>query len=498
MKTTLLCIAIFIFSIPLVNAQSESDTTGDIQTTSDKGPESLTWDENISNDLDDSIRSYMDMTHTPGLALAIIHNGKVIKRSFYGLADVKLQSPVTEQSEFWLASVSKHLTTALILDMEEDNLLSRNDAVVKYLPELPSAWADIQIQHLMSHTSGIIDNHNSGDSLSFLSQLNTYAPNAPDLKEFTRLLGTLKLSVPAGERFSYSDIGMMVLAAVAARAAEKPFDQLMKKRIFNPANMSSYLFNPNENHPNQVNGYSWMNGKLQKDDNRASVMTIDQSIFGGAGSLFVTLDDMIHWNEALNQNYILKERTKELLWKKVELNSGEKVNYGLGLKYQDYPGGFIIGHDGIAGTQYWKIPDHNLDIIILTNHGMNFSSYGFVSIVGEKLGLLDEIRPEMLLSIMGVSKSQAKTAAFPVGKYKIHQPFPVEVYVEFFNESQKPHVMIQGLQFELIPTENKTYLGFSKAIFFPGAPIRPVFKVKDNNVMWVMGPRELPLSKINQ
>ena len=499
MKTILLFLfgAITFLNSTLLNAQNNSNASVHNQAVSENDSWTLTWDENISKDLDDSIRAYMDLSHTPGLALAIVHKGKVIKRSFYGLADVAQQKPVTEQSEFWLASVSKHLTTALILDMEEDSILSRNDFVVKYLPELPSTWSGIRIQHLMSHTSGISDNHNSEDP-GFLKQLNAHAPAAPDLKEFITLLGTVELSFPAGEHFIYSDIGMMALSAVAARAADQSFDQLMKERIFNPADMSSYLFNPNQEFPNQVKGYSWMNQKLQEDENRASALTIDQRIFGGAGSLFVTLDDMINWNKALNENYILKEQTKELLWKNVELNSGNKTNYGLGLKFQEYPGGFMVGHNGIAGTEYWKIPGHDLDIIILTNHGMNFSSYGFVSIVGEKLGLLDMIRPEMLLSIMGVNKSQAETSSFPEGKYKIHRPFPVEVYIEFFAKNQKPYVMIQGLQFDLIPLENENYLGFSKAIFFPGAPIRPYFSVEDNNVKWVMGPQEIPLTQISE
>jgi len=116
----------------------------------------------------------MKLTHTPGLAIAIIQNGVVVDRSFYGYADVGKQIPISEKSEFWLASISKHLTTAMVLSLEEDGILSRDDLLIDFLHNLPEPWSNIKVKHLMSHTSGIVDKHNAEDGNDFVALLNSY------------------------------------------------------------------------------------------------------------------------------------------------------------------------------------------------------------------------------------------------------------------------------------------------------------------------------------
>lgn len=485
-----LVITLFTFLAHIANAQEDQAKNAGLQ---------FNWSDSIARELDERVASYMELTHTAGVAIAIIHDNTILKRSFYGLADVANNKSVTEQSEFWLASISKHISTALVLDLEEDGLLSVSDSIIQYLPELPASWSDIRIEHLMSHTSGIIDNQYSEEGTSFIEQINTYAPGSPNSEELISLFGKVGKSFPAGEKYIYSDIGMMVLAVVASRAAEKSFDKLMQERIFAPANMSSYINNPSESHPDQVKGYTWSKGQLLEDENRNLVTRTDQRSFGAAGSLFVTLDDMINWNHTLNENLILSRETKELLWDNYQLASGEKLNSGLGLNKIDYPGGYAIGHNGIAGTEYWKFLEYNLDIIILTNHGMNLASFGLSNLVAETLALLDDINAEILINKMEVSKTALDNTCLPLGKYMIRGPFPIELHIEFYIENETPYVMIQGLLYELIPLENCAYLGFSKAIFFPASPLPiPHFVLEENTVNWLMGDNKLALVKLSE
>jgi len=455
------------------------------------------WSEELSQKLSDRIKSYMQLTHTPGLAIAIIQNGVVVDRSFYGYADVGKQIPISEKSEFWLASISKHLTTAMVLSLEEDEILSRDDLLIDFLHNLPEPWSNIKVKHLMSHTSGIVDKHNAEDGNDFVALLNSYAPGSPTVDEFVTLLKNVEINKEPGKEYNYSDIGMMVLAVAASKAAGKNFNLLMQERIFEHSKMSAYINNPAESHPKQVIGYTWTNWQLQEDENRKSALSTDQRKYGGAGSLFVTLDDMINWNHALNENHILSQETKELLWNNYQLSSGEEIAGGLGLKKVNYPGGYAIGHNGIAGTEYWKFPENNIDIIILTNHGMNLASFGFAALVAESIGLLNDIKPEILINQIQARKATLNTNRFLSGKYKVQGPFPTEVFIEFYIENQVPYAMIQGLSYELIPLENNRYLGYSKAIFFPGAPL-PYFEMDQDNINWMMGPKKLSLTKMNK
>lgn len=483
-----LCIIVFSLSIQTSFAQNEPSVADNSQ---------IRWNEKISQDISEKITSLMEQTHTQGVALAIIQNGKILKKSFFGFANTEEKFPITEKSEFWLASVAKHFTTSLVLDLEEDNIISREDLISKYIPTLPENWNDVKVSHLMNHTSGILDNsYNNPDGEDFAVVLNTYAPGSPSIDDFIGLLKDVKIGFPAGSAYNYSDIGMMVLAIVVAKASGKSFDKVMKERIFEPAKMASYFNNPLEIHPNQVKGYTWEDWKLQEDKNRKTVLATDQRTFGGAGSIFVTLDDMINWNKALNENIILNEDTKELLWTKYELPSGEMSSNGLGLMYKDYPGSYAIGHDGAAGTEYWKFPVYNTDIILLTNHGGSMASKGILALVADILGLLETINEKFFNNAMQIKKAPLNDHCFPSNRYKILTPMLSYYYIDFYKKDETPFVLIQGIPIELIPLENCKYIGYSKALFFPGM-IPPHFEVEEEAVNWVFGPQKLPLIKVN-
>jgi len=479
-----LLLTIFLSAnLTLLNAQETSSTIG-----------GLKWNDFISRNLDNSITAYMDLTQTPGVALAIIYEGKVIKRSFYGMADISANVPVTQASQFWLASVSKHITASLILDLEEEGILSRADYVTDYFPGLPGEWSGIRLEHLMSHTSGIIDDQSGSDS-SFYSLLENKAFQFNDTG-IEMYLKHVNIRVGAGEKHIYSDTGFIVLALIASKAADTSFGKLMQNHILNPSNMSAYLINPSADSSRQVHGYTSFNWEVQTDKNWESVRQTDRRLYGGAGSLFVTLDDMIRWNEALNENKILDKETANLLWNRFELNSGEKIDYGLGLRVQDYAGGKLHGHEGIAGTEYWKIPNHNLDIIVLTNHSFSLASTGIIRIVGKSLGLLDEIKAEEAPNNKDNAASRFNNV--PTGRYKVHEPFPVEMNIEFKEEKGRHVAIVQGLIYELYPQDTNTFACFSEATFFPGTflPAPPVFVSNEAGVFWVFGPNQLKLTEV--
>ena len=94
---------------------------------------------------------------TPGAALAVIQHGKIVSEKGYGIANLEYDVPVTPQTVFHVASVSKQFTAMAIVLLEQDGKLSLDDDVHKYLPELPDYGCKVTIRQLLQHTSGIRD-----------------------------------------------------------------------------------------------------------------------------------------------------------------------------------------------------------------------------------------------------------------------------------------------------------------------------------------------------
>jgi hypothetical protein len=94
---------------------------------------------------------------SPGVAVAVIRDGEIVHRAGYGLADLETGTPITPDTTFRLASVSKQLTAMAIMLLAEEGKLDYDDPVVQYLPELERFGSEITIRHLLQHTSGLPD-----------------------------------------------------------------------------------------------------------------------------------------------------------------------------------------------------------------------------------------------------------------------------------------------------------------------------------------------------
>jgi len=109
----------------------------------------------MADPVDDYVRAQMARRKIPGLALAVVQRGQVIKLAGYGLASVELDVPVTPDSVFELASLTKQFTAAAIMKLVEEGKVGLDEPVAKYLPPTPSAWSAITIRHLLTHTAGL-------------------------------------------------------------------------------------------------------------------------------------------------------------------------------------------------------------------------------------------------------------------------------------------------------------------------------------------------------
>ena len=108
-----------------------------------------------SDEVDEYIQSEMKKRQIPGLALVVIRGGEVIKMKGYGFANLEHDVPVTPDTVFELASVTKQFTAAAIMVLVEEDKIKLEDSISQYLPDSPEHWKGITVRHLLTHTAGL-------------------------------------------------------------------------------------------------------------------------------------------------------------------------------------------------------------------------------------------------------------------------------------------------------------------------------------------------------
>jgi CubicO group peptidase (beta-lactamase class C family) len=312
-------------------------------------------------------------SQTPGVAVAVIKEGKVVFAKGYGMADLNNNIPVTTKTVFDIASVSKQFTAFTIYLLESEGKLSFEDPIKKYIPELPGYANAIKIKHLLAHTSGLRD-HGALASIAgyYVTDMVTTGQVLKMLNKQSGLLFT------PGFAFAYCNSNYVLLTEVVQRITGKTFAEYTKEKIFTPIGMTCTLFC--DDHQlvvsNKAESYE---KKKDKYYHRPSINTIP-----GPSGLLTTVEDLVKW--ILNfENPVVG--SKELISRFNEvsyLDSGNKVFvriadddsifYGKGQFISKYKGVSRIGHGGhTAGfrTFLGRFPNQRLAIIQLSNDEHN-------------------------------------------------------------------------------------------------------------------------------
>ena len=309
-----------------------------------------------ADEVDDYIKAEMKKRQIPGLALAVVKNGKLIKAKGYGLANVELNVPVTPDSVFDLASITKQFTATAIMMLVEEGKIGLDDKIGKYLCNAPDTWSGITVRHLLTHTGGLKNAFwptLGGSGLMDYSTAQSY-----------EAAYKLPVDFPPGERWQYSDQGYFLLGMIIEKASGKRYEEFLRERIFKPLGMTTTAVLAQNRWAvvkNRASGYTLRDGKLAR--NRRD----DQSELASEGGLWSTVKDLAKWDAALYSERILKKSSLDQMWTPVKLNSGFNHNYGFGWSLNDIRGHRIIGHGGGAGTYIFRLPDDGLTVIVLTN-----------------------------------------------------------------------------------------------------------------------------------
>lgn len=309
----------------------------------------------------DQIFAAFDKPDSPGCTVGVIRDGNFIYRKGYGMGSLELGVPLSSQSVFYLASVSKQFTAASVVLAAEQGFLLLDDDVRKYVPELPDYGHVISLRQMLHHTSGLRD----FETLMFLSgrEISDLHSRGEMLDLITRQKG---LNNIPGEEWIYSNTNYFLLGEVVKRTTKKSLAEFAAENIFRPLGMAHTRFYDDHTlvMPGRVAAYDpGGDGKFLVDWS-TNFDTV------GPGGLMSSVDDMLLWDRSFYENKLGKGTLLKEMQTRGVLNNGNQTDYGLGLELSAYRGLPTVGHDGALfgyRTGILRFPDQRFTILCLCN-----------------------------------------------------------------------------------------------------------------------------------
>ncbi|MEO6313791.1 MAG: serine hydrolase domain-containing protein [Chitinophagaceae bacterium] len=338
MKQRFLCFLLFTFLLNIVNAQLDDSLVKKV----------------------DAIFAEYDNSSSPGCALAILKDGKIIYKKGYGMSSLEYHIAISPASIFHVASLSKQFTAAALIELSLEGKLSLNDDIRKYIPAVPDFGHVITFNHLLHHTSGLRDQWE-------LQGLAGWRDD--DLiteRDIMEMLARQKaLNFLPGDEYSYCNTGYTLIAVAIKKITGVSLRAYADSVFFNPLGMTSTHFHSDhaEITPNRTSAY-------RKDDKGIWKISIPVFDTYGATSLFTTVEDLAKWDENFYTKKIGGNNFVTAMQLTGFLNDNTPMTYAAGLDIQTYNGYKTVAHGGAdAGyrSYFLRFPDQHFSVILLAN-----------------------------------------------------------------------------------------------------------------------------------
>jgi len=307
----------------------------------------------------DALFASWNVPGSPGCALAVARNGEFLYTRGYGYANLDHGIPITPQTVFDVASVTKQFVAAVANLLALDGTLALDDDVRKWLPELPEYGEPVSLRHLIHHTGGLRDYLN----LFPLAGAEDYY--SVSREQLLAMISRQRAPVfRAGERYEYSNTGYMLLAHALERAAGKSIGELAWERIFEPLGMDGSLMYEDREAiiPRRATGYH------RGEDGRLRVVHNYDFEIAGDGQLYTTVEDLLRWDDYLHGKG--KPAIHGSMLTVGTLNNGDPIGYAHGIVPGEYRGLRTLGHSGHSWgflTQLLRFDEVGLSIAIACN-----------------------------------------------------------------------------------------------------------------------------------
>jgi CubicO group peptidase (beta-lactamase class C family) len=311
--------------------------------------------------VDSVLAKYFSGSGGGGVVLLAQQGSPVFKKA-YGVANEELHVPMNTDHRLGIGSVSKQFAAVCLLMLQQDGKLNYRDDIRKYLPAYNTYGKTITIEHILSHTSGI-------PSYTEMYGFDTLAARPVSVHQLVKFFERQPLLFEPGSDWSYSNSGYVLAALIVEKVSGQPFNDFLQKRIFEPLRMSNtFLGTSNFTLENKTGEYgaNLPKGKVKMEPQ------YDWYWAYGAGQIVSTVDDMLKWDEALQQEKLLRKDLLAIAHKSFQLTTGTPANYGLGWSVSTLGTKAFVQHGGAIGgyrAQAARVPDDRLYWVLLSNSG---------------------------------------------------------------------------------------------------------------------------------
>ena len=282
----------------------------------------------------------------------VARDGKTIFGKGYGMANFEEDVPVTPQTKFRLASITKGFTAMAVMILQEKGKLNLQDSICKYLSDCADAWKPITVRQLLNHTSGIPDYAAAPDFMRTISLRLT-----PD-----ELIANFKnnpLQFAPGENFAYSNSNYILLGQIIEKVSGGSFAVFLRGNIFAPLGMKNSGYDDNTALlKHRAMGY------LNRPDGVINARYMDMSNAYAAGGLYSTAEDLLLWNQALDAGRLVSKKSLE------EIFTPGKGGVGYGWFINRDANRSVIFQGGLNSgfaASVFRYPEARASVILLTN-----------------------------------------------------------------------------------------------------------------------------------
>jgi CubicO group peptidase (beta-lactamase class C family) len=315
--------------------------------------------------VDRYLQMQMQRLQIPGLAVAVVKDGRLILERHYGTASVEFGAPVTSDTVFAINSVTKAFTGVAAMRLVEEGRLDLSAPVSRYLTDLPETWRSVTIRQLLSHMSGLPD-----------------IMRAPTVETDAAAAWTWVLAQPVrftpGQGFHYCQTNYTLIQRVVNQIEGRAPDAPLAEAQLAIAGMAdTHYGDAYAVITNKAPTYRWTLGGPMITGYRAAASTTPSTLtatserflpFRRASSgMNSTVGDMARWMIAIQDGRILNERSLETLWTPVAFNDGQKGQWGLGWQILSRGDHRAVGMTGGGRAAVFLYPEDGVGVVILTN-----------------------------------------------------------------------------------------------------------------------------------
>ncbi|MCW8419235.1 beta-lactamase family protein [Fluoribacter dumoffii] len=304
--------------------------------------------------IDNIVTEFMQNNHVPGLALAVLQDGKPFLIKGYGYAHIETNDPVNTETLFGIGSVSKVITAFALMTLVQEGKINLDNSILAYVRKAPQQWRNVTVRELLSHSSGIPQHQ---------------GPHLPWMKVWNEL-AQKPMQFQPGTAITYNNFGYALLGRIIENVSHQPLINYLSLTVFNPLGMEQTGIPDSLLPPNLAAGYKFHQGKIVPNQNQKPWKQM-----GGSGGIVSNISDMAKWDNALSAGKILTSAAYRQMWTPVLLKNGKPAghkNWAWALGWQitsvnDKRIAFKNG--GIRGYSSWieRHLDDKVSIIILTN-----------------------------------------------------------------------------------------------------------------------------------